>query len=66
VLSRERILSRVWQTHRDPQTNIVEVYISRLRKKLDSDPKITIQTLRGAGYRFSLSSEDSQRIGDNN
>jgi two-component system response regulator PrrA len=59
VLSRERILSRVWQTHRDPQTNIVEVYISRLRKKLDSDPKITIQTLRGAGYRFSLPSEDS-------
>jgi two-component system response regulator PrrA len=59
VLSRERILSRVWQTHRDPQTNIVEVYISRLRKKLNSDPKITIQTLRGAGYRFSLSSEYS-------
>ncbi|MFT6957900.1 MAG: DNA-binding response OmpR family regulator [Halieaceae bacterium] len=58
VLSRERILSRVWQTHQDPQTNIVDVYISRLRRKLDSDPKITIQTLRGAGYRFSLSSED--------
>jgi DNA-binding response OmpR family regulator len=59
VLSRERILSRVWQTHRDPQTNIVDVYISRLRKKLDSDPKITIQTLRGAGYRFSSSSDES-------
>lgn len=55
VLSRERILSRVWQTHRDPHTNIVDVYISRLRRKLDSDPKITIQTLRGAGYRLSLS-----------
>jgi DNA-binding response OmpR family regulator len=58
VLSRERILSRVWQTYRDPQTNIVDVYISRLRRKLDSDPKITIQTLRGAGYRLSLSQQD--------
>jgi DNA-binding response OmpR family regulator len=59
VLSRERILSRVWQTYRDPQTNIVDVYISRLRRKLDSDPEITIQTLRGAGYRLSLSKQDN-------
>jgi DNA-binding response OmpR family regulator len=54
VLSRERILSRVWQTKSDPQTNIVDVYISRLRRKLVGDPKITIQTLRGNGYRLSL------------
>lgn len=54
VLSRERILSRVWQTHSDPQTNIVDVYISRLRRKLNDDPKITIQTLRGNGYRLEL------------
>lgn len=54
VLSRERILSRVRQTHSDPHTNIVDVYISRLRKKLDSDPQITIQTLRGNGYRLEL------------
>jgi len=59
VLSRERILSRVWQTDRDPQTNIVDVYISRLRRKLDKDPKITIQTLRGAGYRLNSSQQDS-------
>jgi len=52
VLSRERILSRVWQTHHDPQTNVVDVYISRLRRKLDSEPSLTIQTLRGNGYRF--------------
>lgn len=57
VLSRERILSRVWQTQSDPQTNIVDVYISRLRRKLDSDPEITIQTLRGNGYRLGLSSQ---------
>ena len=54
VLSRERILSRVWQSHSDPQTNIVDVYISRLRGKLDSDKSITIQTLRGNGYRLEL------------
>jgi len=53
VLSRERILSRVWQTHSDPNTNIVDVYISRLRKRLEADTRITIQTLRGNGYRIS-------------
>ena len=57
VLSRERILSRVWQTKSDPQTNIVDVYISRLRRKLESDPNITIQTLRGSGYRLGLISQ---------
>ena len=54
VLSRERIISRVWQSHSDPQTNIVDVYISRLRGKLDSDKNITIQTLRGNGYRLKI------------
>ena len=52
VLSRERILSRVWQTYSDPNTNIVNVYISRLRKRLDADKDIAIQTLRGNGYRL--------------
>ncbi|MGQ8367258.1 response regulator transcription factor [Glaciecola sp. 1036] len=52
VLSRERILSRVWQTYSDPQTNIVDVYVSRLRQKLPSNSDIEIQTLRGNGYRL--------------
>lgn len=55
VLSRERILSRVWQTQSDPQTNIVDVYISRLRRRLDGAPEVSIQTLRGNGYRLTLS-----------
>ena len=55
VLSRERILNRVWKTHSDPQTNIVDVYISRLRRKLAGDSAITIQTLRGNGYRLAAS-----------
>jgi two-component system response regulator PrrA len=54
VLSRERILSRVWQTYSDPNTNIVDVYISRLRKKLEGDTALSIQTLRGNGYRMAL------------
>ncbi len=55
VLSRERILNRVWKTHSDPQTNIVDVYISRLRRKLVGDAGIVIQTLRGNGYRLAYS-----------
>jgi DNA-binding response OmpR family regulator len=54
VLSRERILSRVWQTYSEPNTNIIDVYVSRLRKKIETDPNLTIQTLRGNGYRMNL------------
>ena len=54
VLSRERIISRVWHSHSDPQTNIVDVYISRLRSKLGTIEAINIQTLRGNGYRLNL------------
>jgi two-component system response regulator PrrA len=57
VLSRERILSRVWQTYSDPNTNIVDVYISRLRKRLDADKDIAIQTLRGNGYRLGAAAQ---------
>jgi DNA-binding response OmpR family regulator len=55
TVSRERILSRVWQADRDPLTNIVDVYVSRLRRKiapLDRDIKIT--AVRGLGYRMDL------------
>lgn len=54
VLSRERILSRVWQTYSDPNTNIIDVYVSRLRKKIEREPRLAIQTLRGNGYRLVL------------
>lgn len=52
VLTRERILSRVWQSNTDPLTNIVDVYISRLRQKLPSAAGIEIATIRGNGYRL--------------
>ncbi|KFZ28468.1 hypothetical protein IDAT_09155 [Pseudidiomarina atlantica] len=53
VVSREQILSRVWNTHKDPLTNIVDVYISRLRSKLTAaQSQVQIVTLRGSGYRL--------------
>ncbi len=51
VYSRERILNTVWGASEDPLTNIVDVYISRLRKKLGE--AVTIETIRGAGYKLS-------------
>lgn len=53
VLTREKILSRVWKINHDPLTNIIDVYISKLRKKLETDTSISIQTLRGNGYRLN-------------
>lgn len=51
ALSRERILNAVWGTQEDPMTNIVDVYIGRLRKKFGSEGDLIV-TLRGAGYRL--------------
>ncbi len=59
VLTRERILSRVWHTSSDPQTNVVDVYISRLRKKLETDQSLAIETLRGSGYRLKQKTPDA-------
>lgn len=52
VLARERILNSVWGANTDPLTNVVDVYIGRLRKKLALS-KDTLKTLRGVGYRYS-------------
>lgn len=55
IFSRERILSNVWGISEDPLTNIVDVYIGRLRKRLDqSDGPSLIQTVRGMGYRLDI------------
>jgi DNA-binding response OmpR family regulator len=50
--SRERILNAVWGSTEDPLTNIVDVYVARLRKKLGPAGK-AIETIRGVGYRLS-------------
>lgn len=55
VLSKTRIQENVWGYTADPLTNIVEVYIRHLRKKIDLDfPNPLIQTIRGFGYKISL------------
>jgi DNA-binding response OmpR family regulator len=53
LFSRERILSTVWGTHEDPLTNVVDVYIRRLRSKIDDgQAQPLIHTQRGLGYRL--------------
>jgi DNA-binding response OmpR family regulator len=50
VLSREQLLDHVWGYDFDPGSNIVDVYVGYLRKKLGPD---SITTVRGMGYRFN-------------
>lgn len=50
VLSKSRILDRVWNYDFGGQSNIVELYISYLRKKIDVDQEAMIHTVRGSGY----------------
>jgi DNA-binding response OmpR family regulator len=53
VLSRTHILSKVWQYDLDPGTNVVDVYVGYLRRKLNvNGAEPLIQTVRGAGYRL--------------
>ncbi len=54
VLSRTQILSHVWEYSFDPGSNVVDVYVGYLRKKINF-PGLTplLQTIRGAGYRLS-------------
>lgn len=53
LFSRERILANVWGAHEDPLTNIVDVYISRLRSKIDDGrERPLIHTARGLGWRL--------------
>ena len=51
VLSREQLLDRVWGYDYSPGSNVVDVYVGYLRKKLGSD---LIETVRGMGYRMPL------------
>ncbi|WP_435370003.1 winged helix-turn-helix domain-containing protein [Acinetobacter baumannii] len=42
----------MWDYHFDPGTNVIDVHISRLRKKLDDGGEPILHTIRGAGYRL--------------
>ena len=49
VLSREQLLSNAWGLDFDPESNVVDVYVRYLRRKLGAD---RIETIRGVGYRL--------------
>jgi two-component system OmpR family response regulator len=55
VVTRTMLLEAVWDYHFDPQTNVIDVHISRLRQKIDRDHAVPLlHTVRGAGYRLGL------------
>jgi len=56
VLSRTRILEQVWGYSADPLTNVVDVYIRQLRRKIDDDYDLKLlKTVRGYGYKMDVS-----------
>ena len=53
VVTRTMLLEGVWDYHFDPQTNVIDVHISRLRSKIDKGfERPLLHTVRGAGYRL--------------
>src|SRR5688572_7389851 len=63
VVGRADIAEHVWDDSFDPMSNLIEVYIQRLRRKIDDDHRVKLlQTRRGAGY--SLQATDDDRVED--
>ncbi|HHL43179.1 MAG TPA: response regulator transcription factor [Hellea balneolensis] len=55
VVTRTMLLEKVWDYHFDPQTNVIDVHISRLRSKIDKEfDTPMLMTVRGAGYRLQV------------
>jgi two-component system OmpR family response regulator len=53
VVTRTMLLEKVWDYNFDPQTNVIDVHISRLRSKIDKEfEEQMLHTVRGAGYRL--------------
>ena len=53
VVTRTMLLEKVWDYNFDPQTNVIDVHISRLRAKIDKEfEEPLLHTVRGAGYRL--------------
>lgn len=60
ILGRAEIAEHVWDENFDPVSNIIDVYVNRLRKKIDHDcDRRLIHTRRGAGYVLSSDAQDS-------
>jgi two-component system copper resistance phosphate regulon response regulator CusR len=58
VVSRDDIAEHVWDNRYDPCSNVIDVYIQRLRRKLDRSESSWIRTRRGAGYQFVTSGDE--------
>lgn len=59
VVTRAMLLEQVWGYHFDPQTNVIDVHVSRLRQKIDKDfEHPLLMTVRGAGYRLGTERVD--------
>ncbi len=59
VVTRAMLLEHVWGYHFDPQTNVIDVHISRLRQKIDKGfETVLLQTVRGAGYRLGPETDE--------
>ena len=57
VLSRRELLAMAWGMHFDPRTNLVDVYVGYLRRKLG---ETVIETVRGAGYRLRINGSSAR------
>jgi len=56
IVTRAMLLEQVWDFHFDPQTNLIDTQVSRLRAKIDKDfDTALLQTIRGKGYRLGES-----------
>ena len=55
IVTRAMLLEKVWEYNFDPQTNVIDVHISRLRGKIDKEFEVSLlHTVRGAGYRLQV------------
>lgn len=60
LVTRTMLLERVWNYNFDPQTNVIDTHISRLRSKIDAPYDVAlIHTVRGSGYRISAPTSDT-------
>jgi DNA-binding response OmpR family regulator len=65
VVGREEISEHVWDDTFDPFSKLIEVYINRLRRKVDEPFGVPlIHTRRGAGYELRVSSDEEEREGE--
>jgi DNA-binding response OmpR family regulator len=61
IFTRQELARQVWGYDFDPGTNIIDVYVNHLRKKIDTSPATLLRTIRGKGYIFAGEESGTQR-----